>query len=118
MRNSGFCIKRSLDNLGSQYFQFFDSFTVKQAETVPKSCGMGLRACQTIIGAWAVGAKGECSNENVGFRLGPNGFKYAVMQVIPSFIDLFAKGINSIQIESFQFIRVSQSLYNHCFWVL
>lgn len=52
-----------------------------KADTVPSSCGMGLSGCQTLIGAWAVGANGECSHKDVGFRIGQNGFKYAMMQV-------------------------------------
>ncbi|XP_052692764.1 DBH-like monooxygenase protein 2 homolog isoform X1 [Crassostrea angulata] len=54
--------------------------SVTKADTVPSSCGMGQSGCQTLIGAWAVGANGECSHKDVGFRIGQNGFKYAMMQ--------------------------------------
>jgi hypothetical protein len=54
---------------------------VTQAETFPTSCGMGSNKCRTIIGAWAVGVQGECAHSDVGFRIGQNGFKFAMMQV-------------------------------------
>lgn len=55
--------------------------TVTDADKAPSSCGMGKRDCQTLIGAWAVGANGECSHKDVGFRIGQNGFKHVMMQV-------------------------------------
>ncbi|XP_048751456.2 DBH-like monooxygenase protein 2 [Ostrea edulis] len=54
--------------------------SVTEAESVPTSCGMGSGNCRTIIGAWAVGVKGECAHDDVGFRIGQQGFKYAMMQ--------------------------------------
>lgn len=56
-------------------------FTVTEADKVPSPCGMGMSGCQTIIGTWAVGANGECSHKDTGFRIGQNGFKHVMMQV-------------------------------------
>ncbi|XP_033749801.1 uncharacterized protein LOC117334351 [Pecten maximus] len=48
----------------------------------PYACGMaGEVRCQEIIAMWSVGIPGFCHNENAGFRIGPNGYKYASMQM-------------------------------------
>ncbi|XP_048748779.1 tyramine beta-hydroxylase-like [Ostrea edulis] len=54
--------------------------SVNQTETHPTRCGMGSSKCRTIIGTWAVGSQGECVHKDVGFRIGQQGFKYAMMQ--------------------------------------
>ncbi|XP_069138147.1 dopamine beta-hydroxylase-like [Argopecten irradians] len=48
----------------------------------PYRCGMaGEEKCQEIISMWSVGIPGFCHNENAGFRIGPNGYRYATMQI-------------------------------------
>ncbi|XP_033749716.1 dopamine beta-hydroxylase-like [Pecten maximus] len=48
----------------------------------PYVCGMaGEERCQEIISLWSVGIPGFCHNENAGFKIGPNGYKYASMQM-------------------------------------
>lgn len=48
----------------------------------PFECGMGNQMnCLSLIGIWGAGAVGQCLNNELGFRMGPGGFKYAVLQV-------------------------------------
>ncbi|XP_048751432.2 tyramine beta-hydroxylase-like isoform X1 [Ostrea edulis] len=54
--------------------------SVTRAETVPKKCGMGSAKCRSIIAGWTLGQNGECMHEEVGFRIGKQGYKYAMMQ--------------------------------------
>uniref|UniRef100_A0A2C9KL73 Copper type II ascorbate-dependent monooxygenase C-terminal domain-containing protein n=1 Tax=Biomphalaria glabrata TaxID=6526 RepID=A0A2C9KL73_BIOGL len=37
--------------------------------------------CTSIIGGWSVGETGECYDGTVGFRIGPNGFKKAILEI-------------------------------------
>lgn len=47
----------------------------------PIECGMGTSLCPTVVAAWTVGIDWFCLNENSGIPLGPNGYRYLVMQV-------------------------------------
>ena len=37
--------------------------------------------CQSLIGLWGVGSKGQCLLDSYGFPIGKSGFKYAFMEV-------------------------------------
>ncbi|XP_061190243.1 dopamine beta-hydroxylase-like [Saccostrea echinata] len=54
--------------------------SVTNETTVPTICGMVPDSCLTIIGGWTVGTHGECAHKDVGFRIGQNGFKSAILQ--------------------------------------
>uniref|UniRef100_A0A2C9KP94 Copper type II ascorbate-dependent monooxygenase N-terminal domain-containing protein n=1 Tax=Biomphalaria glabrata TaxID=6526 RepID=A0A2C9KP94_BIOGL len=45
----------------------------------PTECEMS--KCTSIIGGWSVGETGECYDGTVGFRIGPNGFKKAILEI-------------------------------------
>ncbi|XP_069138144.1 dopamine beta-hydroxylase-like isoform X2 [Argopecten irradians] len=48
----------------------------------PYPCGMaGEVRCQEVVAMWSVGIPGFCHNENAGIRIGPNGYRYASMQM-------------------------------------
>jgi len=46
----------------------------------PSTCGMGVNGCFDLLFTWAVGANGQCLNENCGFKLGQTGYKKVVIQ--------------------------------------
>ncbi|XP_055897879.1 uncharacterized protein LOC106071279 isoform X2 [Biomphalaria glabrata] len=37
--------------------------------------------CNSLIGAWTIGSPGECAHPEMGFRIGPNGYKTVALQV-------------------------------------
>ncbi|KAK0040032.1 DBH-like monooxygenase protein 1 [Biomphalaria pfeifferi] len=45
----------------------------------PTECEMS--KCTSIIGGWSVGETGECYDGTVGFRIGSNGFKKAILEI-------------------------------------
>lgn len=46
----------------------------------PRECGMGGTTCQQLISIWAIGSPGDCLPSQFGIKIGPNGFKYVVIQ--------------------------------------
>jgi len=45
-------------------------------------CGMESTAgCSSSIGIWGVGIAGQCLNSQLGFRIGPGEFRYAILQL-------------------------------------
>ncbi|KAH9489133.1 hypothetical protein Btru_057526 [Bulinus truncatus] len=38
-------------------------------------------SCKFLIGAWTIGSSGECAHPDMGFRIGPNGYKTIALQV-------------------------------------
>ncbi|CAH1796343.1 unnamed protein product [Owenia fusiformis] len=45
----------------------------------PTLCGMDT-VCRNIISTWTLGLAGECFDKRAAFRIGKNGYKYAVMR--------------------------------------
>ncbi|BFZ05654.1 hypothetical protein BsWGS_08692 [Bradybaena similaris] len=37
--------------------------------------------CRSLIGAWTVGSNGECAHPEMGFRVGPGGYKTVAIQI-------------------------------------
>ncbi|KAK6979896.1 tyramine beta-hydroxylase [Biomphalaria glabrata] len=37
--------------------------------------------CNSLIGAWTIGSPGECAHPEMGFRIGPKGYKTVALQV-------------------------------------
>ncbi|CAL1525853.1 unnamed protein product, partial [Lymnaea stagnalis] len=38
-------------------------------------------ACNSLIGAWTIGSPGECAHPEMGFRMGPRGYRTVALQV-------------------------------------
>lgn len=47
----------------------------------PQECFMGNTDCTEIINIWGYGLEGECFNNNTGFRIGGEGYRYALLQL-------------------------------------
>ncbi|XP_069138140.1 dopamine beta-hydroxylase-like [Argopecten irradians] len=48
----------------------------------PYACGMaGEQKCREMFAGWSVGMEGFCHHEDAGVRIGPTGYRYAVMQM-------------------------------------
>ncbi|KAH3792360.1 MOXD1 homolog 1-like isoform X2 [Dreissena polymorpha] len=46
----------------------------------PAPCGAMKAQCTEMISLWAFGTHGSCFNENMGFKVGAGGLKYAIME--------------------------------------
>jgi len=48
----------------------------------PQVCDMASFGCSQLIGLWSPGINGQCLPQEYGFRIGPHGYRYAVLQVV------------------------------------
>ncbi|CAG5131304.1 unnamed protein product, partial [Candidula unifasciata] len=54
----------------------------EQELRTPYACVMvPHEGCRSLIGAWTVGSPGECAHPEMGFRVGPGGYKTVAIQV-------------------------------------
>ena len=73
------CIK--LLFLVSIRYVFFLFSVISEILSEPIDCGMGSLGCSEMIFVWSVGLGGHCLNDEVGIRMGLNGYKKVVVEV-------------------------------------
>ncbi|PAA77227.1 hypothetical protein BOX15_Mlig028174g1 [Macrostomum lignano] len=76
--------KPIIDNKNVMHHMIMYACSSKPNQTffdAPQECFMARSDCNEIVNLWAFGLEGECYNNNTGYRIGGEGYRYAMLEL-------------------------------------